>query len=91
MRQRNDSPVGSKTCSGKREWQGAWRGADLGQQEAVSSGTVRRLSDSGQRTGPAGLSGWARSGIERGWSVRWEEIVPKKEGPSFSAMKRTLD
>lgn len=34
--------------------------ADLGQWEMVS-GVVRRLSDSGQHTGPAGLSGWAHS------------------------------
>lgn len=38
----------------------------LGQWEAVSLGAVRCLSDSGQNTGPSGLSGWARGGVERG-------------------------
>lgn len=41
----------------------------LGQWETVSSGAVRCLSDSSQNTGPAGLSGWAGGGIERGWSA----------------------
>lgn len=54
---------------------------DLGQWETVSSGAVRCLSDLGQHTGPAGLSGWARGGIERGWSAGWEEVTPEKEGP----------
>ena len=53
--------------------------ADLGQWEMVS-GVVRRLSDSGQHIGPAGLSGWARGGIESGWSAGWEEVIPEKEG-----------
>lgn len=34
--------------------------SDPGQWEMVS-GVVRRLSDSSQHTGPAGLSGWAHS------------------------------
>lgn len=54
--------------------------SDLGQWEMVS-GVVRRLSDSGQHTGPAGLSGWARGGIESGWSAEREENIPEKEGP----------
>lgn len=53
--------------------------SDPGQWEMVS-GVVRRLSDSSQRTGPAGLSGWARGGIESRWSAGWEEVIPEKEG-----------
>lgn len=63
-RQRSRSLLGSKIYSGYREQQ-APKKPDLGLWEAASSRAVRCLSDSGQNTDPAGLSGWAGGGIER--------------------------
>ena len=53
---------------------------DLGQWETVSSGAVRCLSDLGQHSGPAGLSGWARGGIERGGQQGGRRSLLRKKG-----------
>lgn len=79
MRPRNDALVGSKTSPGNRESQGDWRGDRPGPEGGSVLQRVRCVSDSGQNTDPAGLSGWAGSEVERRWSVVREEVPPKKE------------